>query len=528
MPAEEAVPPLFGEPFDAGLAAAERDLQTGDLVAAQAGYERLYSAAGSLPDAPDVRFLRAHLLGNVGMVQFARADLAGAAASHEQALALLRDIESVPMGPLGRQLWLDLLLKVLAGNAELLRHLGNLDGAQACLEEAEARLPEFQGDGTRAADLGSAQVLLLMTRGEWSAAEELATAILATTPATVTTVPYLLTHLGLIGASTGRFDLAEDYFVRAGDAFRAIGVDGEQPQLIAHRGYVAMRRGDFDRAWQLYAEASSIFERLRQPGQLAICEQARGLLAAHRGDIAAADELMTASLTHFERLGMSIAVADTMLLASQQAYGRGDIAEMQRLSDGARAVYEAQGVYERCAQADFLTAASIEDSLNRSDYGDQERTAVDAALALALPAALALEACRYDFATGHARSQWLGLAKAAMRLVFRLAVRRQDQGLLFELVELRCAGAPLAFDREPSTMDMVTFPDAAMKVYGHGDGAVLWGGPAADAAADVGLRVALPPKVLMSPDRTALQEYIEAAESRYHRRVVSEEEVPSW
>lgn len=527
MPDEEPMS-LFGEPFDAGLAAAEHHLHTGDLVAAQAGYERLLATAETLEDSPEVRFLRAHLRGNIGMVQFARTDLAGAAASHEQALTLLRDIESVPMGPVGRQLWLDVILKVLTGKAELLRHLGNLDGAQACLEEAEARLPEFQGDGTRAADLGSTQVLLLMTRGEWGAAEELATAILATTPATVTTVPYMLTHLGLICASTGRFDLAEDYLVRAGDALHAIGVDGEQPQLIAHRGYVAMRRGDFDCAWQLYTEASSHFERLRQPGYLAVCEQARGLLAAHRGDTAAADGLMATSLAHFEQLGMSIAAADTMLLASQQAYGRGDIAEMQRLSEGARAVYEAQGVYERCAQVDFLTAASIEDSLNRSDYGDQERTAVDTALALALPAAMALEAYRYDFATGHARSQWLELARAAMRLVFRLAVRRQDPGLLFELVEFRCAGAPLALDPEPSAVDTVVFPDAAMKVHGHGE--ATWAGPAAETAADAGLRVAPPPRVLMSPesDRTALREYVEVAEARYHRRVVSGEEVPSW
>lgn len=160
----------------------------------------------------------------------------------------------------------------------------------------------------------------------------------------------------------------------------------------------------------------------------------------------------------------------------------------------------------------------------RSDLGAHERAAVDAALALALPAALALEAARYDFATGHARSQWLRLAQEAMRLAFRLAVRRQDQGLLFELVEFRCAGAPLALDRTPppdSAAGAALFPDGAMKTYGHT--------PVGFGASD-GLRVALPPQVLMSPDhdRTALREYVEAAESRYHRWVVSEEKVPSW
>ncbi len=58
------------------------------------------------------------------------------------------------------------------------------------------------------------------------------------------------------------------------------------------------------------------------------------------------------------------------------------------------------------------------------------------------------------------------------------------------------------------------------------------GGVAAEAAASVGLRVAPPPKVRMSaqsgPGRVALQEYIAAAEFRYRRRIVHEEEVPFW
>ena len=69
-----------------------------------------------------------------------------------------------------------------------------------------------------------------------------------------------------------------------------------------------------------------------------------------------------------------------------------------------------------------------------------------------------------------------------------------------------------------------------MKVYGHADGPTRLGGVAADAAASAGLRVAPPPKVRMSQEsgRVALQEYIAAAEFRYHRRIVDEEEVPFW
>jgi len=362
---------------------------------------------------------------------------------------------------------------------------------------------------------------VLMNRGDWAAAEEVASMTLAATPESLPIVPRLLISLGLICASTGRFDLAEDYFARAGDIL------GDTPELLSNRGYVAMRRGDLDAADELYAEAAAIFEEQQLTAELAVCEQARGFIASARGNPGEADELLATSLARFEQHGLAIAAADTMLLASEQAYDRDDIAEMLRLCRQAREIYEAQGIYERCAEADFMVAASIEEGLARSGYGEHEAEAIDSALAMAVPAALALEAVRYDFATSHARAQWMALAEAAMQLVFRLATRRQDQGLLFELVEFRCAGVPL--DRaEPIVVEGI--PDAARKAHNWADGTTMLAGVAAEVAATVGLRVSSPPKVLMSPgfDRCALQEYIAVAEERYHRRIVSEETVESW
>ncbi|MEU9618292.1 hypothetical protein [Streptomyces sp. NPDC048155] len=555
---------LYGEPFDSGFALAEEHRLAADLAAACTVYEGLLTVAEPIEDSPDVRFLRAHLLSDLASVRLTATDLAGAADAVERALGLLHGIPSVSMGPLGRQLWLEVLLKTLLARADLLRRTGHLDEALACLDEVAARLPEFDDpEGLRTAELGLNRVHLLMERGEWGAAEEQASALLSTTPqAVVPAVPRLLTALGLICASTGRFDPAEDYFVRAEDGFRAMGNAGEQQSLLVHRAYAAMHRGDLGLAERWYAEASAIFERQRQFGDLAVCEQARGFLAGLRGDATGAQDLLGASLARFERLGASIAAADTSLLGAQQAYARGDITEMKRLAQEARDVYQAREVYERCAQVDLMLARALEDNLNRTDHGDHERESIGTALSLALPAALALEAARYDFATAHARSQWLELADDAMQLVFRLAVRRQDQGLLFELVEHRCAGASLALDRSPRSAMRVppsgpgessrsgessvpagaagaagsaedaasVFPSAAMKAYGHVDGPMMPGGVAAEAAASVGLRVAPPPKVRMSPEsgRIALQEYIEAAEFRYHRRIVSEEEVPFW
>ncbi|MFF5303779.1 hypothetical protein ACFY5F_30925 [Streptomyces sp. NPDC013161] len=539
---DHGVTRLYGEPFDSGFAQAERLHLAADLAGAVAVYEELLALAESVEDSPDVRFLRAHLLADMTSVHLAATDLAGAEDTNKRSRALLDDTASAPMGPRGRQLWLEVLLRTLIAGADLLRRTGRLGEALACLDEAAVRLPEFDDpDGLRTSELGLNRVHLLMDRGEWGAAEDQASALLATTPATaVETVPRLLVALGLICSSTGRFDLAEDYFARAEDHFRAIGDTGGQRTLLAHRAYAAMQRGELDLAERLFAEASAFFERQRWFGDLAVCEQARAFLAGRRGDALGAEELLAASLARFERLGASIAAADTMLLGAQHAYDRGDIDEMKRLAQSARDVYQEREIYERCAQVDLMLARTLEDNLNRTDHGDHERQSIDTALSFALPAALALEAARYDFATAHARSQWLELANEAMQLVFRLATRRQDQGLLFELAEHRCAGASLALDRTPPAAEPVedpasVFPSAAMKSYAHHEhteGAMTLGGVAAEAAASVGLRVAPPPKVRMSaqsgPGRVALQEYIAAAEFRYHRRIAHEEAVPFW
>ncbi|MEW2569407.1 tetratricopeptide repeat protein [Streptomyces sp. NPDC047070] len=530
-------PALYGEPFDSGLERAELHQLTPDLPAALAVYAELLTVAESFEDSPDVRLLRGHLLSNIAAVQLTATDLPGAGLSVERALGLVRGVADVPMGPRGHQLWLEILLKTLKADAELSRRTGDLDAALATVDEATALLPGFDDpEGLRTAEFALARVHLLLDRSEWGAAEELAAALLPTTPAIE---PQLLDCLGIICASTGRAEPAEDHFARADEGYQALGDTSGRQQLISHRAYAAMRAGDLDRAEQLYAEASAIFERQGRSEDLAVCEQARAFLAEHRGDADGGEALAASSLARFERLGAMIAAADTMLLGARQAYDRGDIDELKRLAQSARDVYQERALYERCAQVDLMLAKTLEDNLNRTDHGDHERRSVDTALSLALPAALALEAARYDFAGAHARSQWLQLADDGMRLAFRLALRRQDQGLIFELVEHRCAGASLVLspaDRTPTYSpgpgETPVFPDAAMKTYApSGDDAPpALGGVAAEAAASAGLRVAPPPRVRMAAgtDRTALQEYIQAAEFRYHRRIVSEEEVPFW
>ncbi|MES5823757.1 hypothetical protein [Streptomyces sp. RG80] len=541
-PETGAPTPLYGEPFDSGFAQAHSHHMAAEFEAAYAVYDELLALAESLEDSPDVRFLRAHVLVDHGAVLLGASDLPRAEDAVDRSRALLDGIASAPMGPRGRQLWLELVLRALMSKADVLRRTGRLDEALVCLDEAAAVLPEFDDpDGLRGVELGLNRVVLAMDRGEWGTAEERATLLLSATPASAPeVVPRLLSALGVICSSTGRFDAAEDHFARAEEAFRALGDTGEQQTMLAHRASLAMERGELDLAERLFTEASAFFEQQRRFGELAVCEQARSFLAGRRGDAEDAHGLLTASLHRFQELGASVAAADSLLMGAQQAYDRGDIEEMKRLAQEARDVYQERGVLERCAQVDLMLARTLEDNLNRTDHGEHETRSVDTALSLAVPAALALAAARHDFVTAHARSQWLQLADDAMRLAFRLAVRRQDQGLLFELVEHRCAGAALALSTAPGSVppseeSSPVFPDAGMKTYGdvRGDGdsgAMTLGGAAAEAAASAGLRVAPPPKVRMSAEtgRIALQEYIAAAEFRYRRRIVDEDEVPFW
>lgn len=520
----------YGEPFDSGFALAERHQLTPDRQAALAVYGELLALAESFEDSPDVRLLRGHLLSDIGTVRLAATDLPGAALSIGRSLDLVRGIAAEPMGPNGRRLWLEILLKTMLARVELLRRTGEFDEAQEAMDETTALLSEFDDpEGLRTAEVGLSRVHLLMDRSAWGAAEALASALLADSPATE---PYLLDCLGVVCASTMRFAQAEDYFARAEEACVTLGHHAQRHQVLSHRAYAALRAGDLDRAEELYTEAAENFERHGQAEDLAVCEQARAAVAAHRGDAVGAAVLTACSLARFQQVGAAIAAADTMLMGAGHAYERGDIDEMKRLAQSARDVYQERGVYERCAQVDLMLARTLEDNLNRTDHGVHERTSLANALSLALPAALALEAARYDFVTAHARSQWLQLADEAMRLVFRLALRSNDQGLIFELVEHRCAGASLALNRTHPAAEAETavFPDTAMKTYASdGEVPLTLGGIAAEAAASVGLRVAPPPRIVMSAEaggRTALQEYVRAAEFRYHRQIVSEEEVP--
>ncbi|MGH1553079.1 hypothetical protein ACRAWF_16850 [Streptomyces sp. L7] len=391
-----AVTPLYGEPFDSGLARAK-----GHHLNAEGRRRgrrvRGVAHAGRVPwRTPPTYGSCARTCWRTSRgVQLAATDLVAAQAAVDRSNALLDGISSAPMGPRGRQLWLELVLRTLIARADLLRRTGHLDEALACLDEAALRLPEFDDpDGLRTAELGLNRVHLLMDRGAWGAAEEQASALLSTTPDTaVETVPRLLVALGLICSSTGRFDAAEDHFARAEEHFRLSGDTGEQQN---NAGAPGVRRAAPGRTSTWRSGCSR-----RRPSS----SNGRGGSATSRSanrrvpSSPAGGATTPARRARWRRAWSgsngsvpSIAAADSLLLGAQHAYARGDIDEMKRLAQEARDVYQEREVYERCAQVDLMLARTLEDNLNRTDHGDRERESIDNALSFALPAALALEA----------------------------------------------------------------------------------------------------------------------------------------
>ncbi|MDT0329926.1 tetratricopeptide repeat protein [Nocardiopsis lambiniae] len=496
---------LFGEPFDEWSAKAGTLLELHRYRESHDILERLLVMADGLEATPLVDLLRGTLLSDLGRAHIGLADLRRGADALDRALGLLRPPGPHVTDPVARPIRAGLLVHALIDRAENARRLGDTELAATLLDEAGARVEESTTADAHRAEIAGGRAMVLATRGAWGAAENVYRAALAGTDPTLRPVPYLLSGLADVAADTGRLDEAEDLLAQAAERFRALG--GEPASLDGSRAFVALRRGDLDEAERLYLKASVAFERDGDPVSLAACEQARALLARLRGSTDAARASAAASRRRFEELGVRAALGEGLLEDARRALAVGDHPTMRERCERARALFEEQGSHERCAQVDLLVASTTMRLVEAGAFPGREHQTRAAVVTTVVPVALTLAAMRADFATGHARAQWSALSRAATDLAFRLAWTTGDQGLLFELVEFSSTGAPLAAGRDTAPADPVAelFP--------------------APAARGPGLRVGLPPRVAVSPERTALQEYAALAEARYHRPVLSDERV---
>ncbi|UGT45394.1 tetratricopeptide repeat protein [Nocardia yamanashiensis] len=433
-------------------------------------------------------------------------DHAGAAAKYRAALA-----QMTGPGPRMRPgAWI--------GLSQALQHLGDLDGAQDALERARVLVAEDGAPGEMRFAALVAATALAVYRQQWSRAIELANESLGVA---VRYVPdragHALMNLAAAHFETGRWELAEDFAGQALVAFDAAGARDGVAEAQLNLALMFVRAGRFDDIEPVLRPAQEYFEAAGVTLRAGVGRKLMGFLAEHRGEHAAADVEYRAALASFEASGaiMEAAEVRTRLASVAMAAGRFQEAEAEVIA--ARTVFAERGLGLHCAQMDFWLA-ELFGPLLESVPGLLAR-AVD----LALPAALALDAVRYELPDGAQRENWnRRVADPAMRVAFHYAYLAGDGRLIADLIETQCAGTTLDISRlsappvAPFEARRPVTPPPALS--GPTDDALQLGTALAAVAATAGLPVAPPPRVAVGPDgHIALAAWIAAAEGRYGR-----------
>lgn len=412
----------------------------------------------------------------------------------------------------------------LVNMSQALQHLGDLDAAQAALEQARALL----ADNTDT-DLGVLRVAcplsltaVALHRQNWAYAAELATESLE---AARRFAPHLAGHplMNLAAAyfETGRRDLAVDFARQALAAFESAGDRNAVAETEQNLAVMLVRLERYDEAEAPLRSSQAYFEQAGLGHRAGVGLKTMGFLAEGRGDLAGAQDLYQRSLTYFVTSGAVLDAADLRIRSATVAFKSGRAAECERLLAAAFTIYAERGLGLHCAQLDFWHATLLEGAIDATEPPPAELLA--RAVGIAVPAALAIDAVRHTLPNGTQREQWnRQIADPAMRLAFRFAYLSGNGVLVADLIETQCAGTSLALDRtEPETPTRLPLEllDPPEDFTGHpGSAALQLGAALAEVAAGAGLPVAPPPRLALAAEgRIALAPFIAAAEQRYGR-----------
>ncbi|MGW0181900.1 tetratricopeptide repeat protein [Nocardia sp. NPDC003345] len=406
----------------------------------------------------------------------------------------------------------------LINYSQALQHLSELDEAQAVLEQARDLL------GANA-DLGVLRVSCLLSltavathRGRWTRVIEIGTESL---DAAVRFAPHLAGHplMTLAGAyfETGRRDLGLDFAQQALAAFTAAGDHNAVADTQQNLAQILARMGRPDEAEELARASQEYYERAGLGYRAGVGWKVRGFLAEGRGELDSAEQWYTRGLDCFETSGAVLDSAAVRSRLATLAYLRGRIGEGQQLLAAAFAVYAERGLGLHCAQLDYWHAALLETVVD--DMGDPAPELLALGRALAVPAAIAIDAVRYTLPNGGQRDQWnREVADPAIRLAFRFAYLCGDAPLLADLIETQCAGTTLDPDgaRETGRPQFPLDLPGPPVVSAEPAGPLHLGAALAHIAASAGLPVTPPPRLAVGPGgRIALADHLAVAEQRY-------------
>ncbi|MGX1805346.1 tetratricopeptide repeat protein [Nocardia sp. NPDC055321] len=414
--------------------------------------------------------------------------------------------------------------------SQALQHLGDLDGAQEAMERARAVLaaPDAPAD-LRFAGLVSATALALH-RQQWSRAIELGNESLSAAehyaPAQA---GHPLMNLAAAHFETGRWELAEDFAGQALAAFAGAGDSSGVAETTQNLAIMHSRSGRFDEAERLLLAAQKYFDETGVAYRAGIGWKVMGFIAEQRTDLNLAETRYRQALAHFEESGAVIDAADVRTRSAMVAFAAHRYADGERALADARATYAGHGLGLHCAQLDYWHAGLLEPLL------EADPALLPRAVDLAVPAALALDAVRYELPDGPQRETWSRrIADPALRVAFRYAYLAGDARLIADLIETSCVGTTLDIGRiaaaapVPHHLNLLepmatpSPPTAAVADALH------LGSALAAVAAGAGLPVAPPPHVAVAPDgHLALAPWIAAAEQRYGRRLRDDRVVTS-
>ncbi|WP_459963574.1 tetratricopeptide repeat protein [Nocardia sp. IFM 10818] len=415
----------------------------------------------------------------------------------------------------------------LIGLSQALQHLGDLDAAQEVLEQARTGLAADDAPGDLRFACGVSATAIALHRHQWARAIELANESLdAATLFAPEQAGHPLMNLAAAHFETGRWDLAEDFAGRALEAFDAAGDLDGSAETRQNLALMHTRSGRFDAAEPPLTASQDYFEAAGLAYRAGIGWKVMGFIAEHRQDARTATTRYRQALERFEQSGAEIDAADVRVRLATVACIVGDHATGEAELAAARRTYADRGLGLHCAQLDFWHAGLLEPLL------DNTPALLPRALDLAVPAALALDAVRYELPDGAQRENWnRRMADPALRLAFRYAHLAADARLLADLIETICAGTTLDLDRLTApglpydTLNPPTPPEPNLAPL---PAALQLGTALAAVAASAGLPVTLPPRIAITPgEHIALDDWITAAEHRYGRPLRDNRVIPA-
>ena len=343
-------------------------------------------------------------------------------------------------------------------------------------------------------------------------------------------------NLAAIAQATGDLDAAGEYLRLAADAHHSLPDAGLRAGAITNQGRAALRRGDVGAADAAFSAAERLIDPTEEPVRAADLRYSRAIIAVNRGQLDLAERLLREAVDLVPTGHDSTVLAECRRILADLASFRGDHDTAEELYLAARDWYEHAGVPHEVAHTDVKRGIAIASRCADTTDHQVHRELIRQAFDLVLPAALATDAMRHRFPPGPVRERWVGMIAApAMVMAFGFVHALQDATLAFELIESVSSAVTFRTGIDPAA----AFGAAAWTPPGTGtdpsDGpelpyiaSTVTAGPPGGEPGFPATRFALPPRLRISPEHTALDRWITITEQRYGIEIRSRQVVDTW